>query len=93
MSVHVQVPSPLRSLTAGEDVLDIEANDVSALLEELESRHPGFRERVLDAKGELRKLIRVYVNDQDIRMLDDKRTVLKEGDVVVFLPAIAGGAS
>ena len=92
MSVRVEVPAPLRALTAGAETVELEAEDVAGLLAALDVRHPGFRERLLDDKGQFRKFIRLYVNDEDVRVLDEQQTRLRHGDVVMILPAIAGGA-
>ncbi len=91
MAVKVQVPAPLRSLTGGAGELEVEAADVLGLIEALEACHPGFRERLLDATGQLRGYVRLFVNDEDVRALAGPRTALRPGDVVAVVPAIAGG--
>ena len=91
MPVKVQIPGPLRSLTAGAAEVEVEADDVAHLLDALSDRHPGFRERLLDASGQLRSYVRVFVNDEDVRSLQRQATPLKPGDVVAIVPAIAGG--
>ena len=91
MSIRVQIPSPLRPLTGGAAELQVEAADVSALIERLCAHHEGFRERLLDPEGNLRGYVRLFVNDEDIRFLDDLRTPLGAGDTVAIIPAIAGG--
>jgi len=91
MAVRVQVPGPLRALTGGTAELEIEASDVAGMIEALEARHPGFRERLLDASGQLRNYVRVFVNDEDVRALERQQTPLRTGDVVAIVPAIAGG--
>jgi sulfur-carrier protein len=91
MAVRVQVPGPLRSLTGGAAVIELEAADVQALIDGLEARHAGFRERLCDASGELRRYVRLFVNDEDVRQLQAKATPLKPGDTVSIVPAIAGG--
>lgn len=91
MSIRVQVPAPLRSLTGGADEVQVEAADVGALVEALEARHKGMKDRLCDASGELRAYVRVFVNEEDVRFLDGKKTSLKAGDTVAIVPAIAGG--
>jgi molybdopterin synthase sulfur carrier subunit len=93
MAVKVQIPAPLRSLTGGADQVDIEAKDIASLVESLESKHKGMKERLCDASGNLRSYVRIFVNDEDIRFLQEKQTALKAGDTVAIVPAIAGGAS
>lgn len=91
MSVKVQIPSPLRPLTGGAEEVALEAPDVGALIDGLESRHKGLRDRLLDSSGNLRSYVRIFVNDEDIRFLQEKSTALKSGDTVAIVPAIAGG--
>jgi molybdopterin synthase sulfur carrier subunit len=91
MSIRVQVPAPLRSLTGGADEVQVEAADVAALVEALEARHKGMKDRLCDPQGELRAYVRLFVNEEDVRFLDGKQTALKAGDTVAIVPAIAGG--
>jgi molybdopterin synthase sulfur carrier subunit len=91
MSIRVQIPSPLRPLTGGAQEVQVEAASVAALIDGLESAHKGLREKLVDADGNLRSYVRIFVNDEDVRFLDDKQTALKAGDQVAIVPAIAGG--
>jgi len=91
MAVRVQIPGPLRSLTGGAAEVDVEAADVGALIEGLESRHKGIKDRLCDAEGNLRSYVRLFVNDEDVRFLQAKATPLRAGDTVAIVPAIAGG--
>jgi sulfur-carrier protein len=91
MAVKVQIPSPLRSLTGGAEEVEVEAGDVAGVIEGLESRHKGLKDRLCDPSGNLRSYVRIFVNDEDVRFLQDKRTRLKSGDTVSIVPAIAGG--
>ena len=93
MSIRVQIPSPLRPLTGGAQEVQVEAGSVAALIDGLESAHKGLREKLVDADGNLRSYVRIFVNDEDVRFLEDKKTALKPGDTVAIVPAIAGGAS
>jgi sulfur-carrier protein len=92
MPIKVQIPSPLRSLTGGAQEVQLDAGDVSSLIEGLESRHHGLKDKLVDADGNLRSYVRIFVNDEDVRFLDDKATALKAGDTVAIVPAIAGGS-
>jgi molybdopterin synthase sulfur carrier subunit len=92
MAIRVQIPSPLRPLTGGADEISIEASDVASLIDGLEGRHKGIKDRLCDASGNLRSYVRIFVNDEDVRFLQEKATALKAGDVVAIVPAIAGGA-
>jgi molybdopterin synthase sulfur carrier subunit len=91
MAVRVQIPAPLRPLTGGAEQVEVEASDVASLIDGLESRHKGLRERLLDPAGNLRSYVRVFVNEEDVRHLAGKGTPLKPGDTVAIVPAIAGG--
>jgi sulfur-carrier protein len=91
MAIRVQIPAPLRSITAGASEVSVEAADISALIEGLEAQHKGLKDRICDTSGQMRSYVRIFVNDEDIRFLDEKATVLKAGDVVSIVPAIAGG--
>jgi molybdopterin synthase sulfur carrier subunit len=91
MAVTVRIPTPLRTLTRNEKEVQIAATSVSELLAGLEQAHPGFRERLLDESGKLRRFVNIFVNDEDIRFLQNLDTKLKDGDQVSIVPAIAGG--
>jgi sulfur-carrier protein len=91
MAVQVQIPTPLRPLVGGAPQLAIEADTVGALIEALSARHEGLRERLLEPTGEVRRFVRIFVNEEDIRFLDDQQTKLADGDTVAIVPAIAGG--
>ena len=92
MAVIVRIPTPLRSLTGGAEEVSVEgAATVAQLIDTLESKHAGMRDRLLDDKG-VRKFINLYVGEEDIRFLDGLATALKDGEQVSIVPAIAGGA-
>jgi molybdopterin synthase sulfur carrier subunit len=91
MPTKVRIPTPLRKLTHNEEVVEVTASTVAEAIAELQSRYPGIRERLVDEKGEVRRFINVYVNEEDIRFLKDQQTPLKEGDELSIIPAIAGG--
>jgi len=91
MSVSVRIPTPLRKLTGGADEVSVEAASIGELIDNLEAAHAGLKERLCDDKGEIRRFVNVYVNDEDVRFLDGSATALKDGDEVSIVPAIAGG--
>jgi MoaD family protein len=90
MDVTIRIPTPLRSLTGGEEAVVASGANVGALIDELESKHPGIKDRLLDDKG-VRRFVNIYVGEEDIRFLDGLATELKAGDEVSIVPAIAGG--
>lgn len=91
MAIQVRIPTPLRKLTNNEEVVEVTADTVGGAIEELQARYPGIQERLVDEDGEVRRFVNVYVNEEDIRFLDNKNTPLKDGDEISVIPAIAGG--
>jgi len=91
MSVTVRIPTPLRTLTGGNEEVSLEApSTVGDAIEQMEKKHPGVKDRLLDEKG-VRKFINIYVGEEDIRFLDGLGTKLKDGEQISIVPAIAGG--
>jgi molybdopterin synthase sulfur carrier subunit len=91
MAVRVRVPTPLRRFTAGVDEVPADGVSIKAVIEDLERRHPGMRERLLDEKGDIRRFVNIYLNGDDIRFLDAINSKVKDGDDISIVPAIAGG--
>jgi molybdopterin converting factor small subunit len=91
MSVTVRVPTTLRTLTSGASEVEVEGGTVADVFAALESRHPGFRERLLDDDGKLRRFVNVFVSDDDIRFLNGLDTEVPGGETVSIVPAVAGG--
>ena len=92
MPIKVLIPGPLRSLTAGAGEVEVDADSVGGLIQALDARHPGLAERLLDPSGRLRGYVRVFVNERDVRGMQEAATPLAAGDTVAIVPAIAGGA-
>jgi MoaD family protein len=90
METIVRIPTPLRTLTGGADEVTATGGTVGDVIEDLERRHPGIRERLLDEKG-VRRFVNIYVGEEDVRFLDGLKTSLKPGDQISIVPAIAGG--
>ena len=86
----VRIPTPLRTLTGGNDEVKAAGATVAALIDDLEKNHPGIKDRLLDEKG-VRRFVNIYVGDEDIRFLDGLETKLAAGTEVSIVPAIAGG--
>jgi molybdopterin synthase sulfur carrier subunit len=91
MTAKVRIPTPLRKLTNNEEVVAVSPGTVGSAIAELQSRYPGIRERLLDETGAVRRFVNVYVNEEDIRFLQNQQTPVKDGDEVSIIPAIAGG--
>ena len=90
METIVRIPAPLRTLTGGLDEVPASGGTVGEVIDDLEKRHPGVRERLLDEKG-VRRFINIYVGEEDVRFLEGLKTTLKSGDQISIVPAIAGG--
>ena len=91
MAVEVRIPTILRTYTGGEKAVAGEGATLSEVIEHLENNHPGIKERLID-DGDLRRFVNVYVNDEDVRFLGGLDAEVSDGDEVVVLPAVAGGA-
>lgn len=94
MAIEVRIPTILRTYTDGEKAVTGEGATLDALFSDLETRHKGIRERIVDESkgGELRRFVNVYLNDEDVRFLEGISTGLKDGDSVTILPAVVSGA-
>jgi molybdopterin synthase sulfur carrier subunit len=88
--VTVRIPTPLRTLTGGEEQVQVPGATLREVIETLEKKHPGIRDRLLDDKG-VRRFVNIYVGDEDVRFLDGLETKLSSGTEVSIVPAIAGG--
>jgi sulfur-carrier protein len=94
MAIEVRIPTILRTYTGGAKAVEGSGTTLAELFADLDSRHTGIRDRIVDAdKGnQLRRFVNVYLNDEDVRFLDGIETKLTDGDNVTILPAVAGGA-
>ncbi|MBI5746366.1 MAG: MoaD/ThiS family protein [Nitrospirae bacterium] len=91
MAIRVRIPTPLRKLTGEKGEIEAKGANISDLIEDIEKRHPGIKERIYDETGEIRRFINIYVNEEDIRFIDGNKTAVRDGDEVSIIPAIAGG--
>jgi molybdopterin synthase sulfur carrier subunit len=87
----VSIPVPLRKLTNGADTVITSGSSVREIINNLEAGYPGILERLLTSDSKLRTFINIYINDEDIRFMNDLDTLVKETDEISILPAIAGG--
>jgi sulfur-carrier protein len=86
-----RIPGPLRRLSDGNITVAVEASDLESAIEALDARYPGFRDRLLDDKGELRQFVNVYLNDEDVRLGPGLKAKVGEKDEISIVPAVAGG--
>jgi molybdopterin synthase sulfur carrier subunit len=87
----VRIPTPLRKLTNNEELVEVTASTVGGAITELQTKFPGIQERLLDENGGVRRFVNVYVNEEDIRFLQNQETPIKPTDEISIIPAIAGG--
>lgn len=91
MQATVRVPTPLQKLTKNQAEVKVSSANIRELIEDLEKRFPGIKERICDETGKIRRFINIYVNEEDVRFLQQEETPLKDGDEISIIPAIAGG--
>jgi molybdopterin synthase sulfur carrier subunit len=91
MAVKVRIPTPMRKYTAGVDSVELKAGTVRDLLAELTAKFDGIDKNIYKAPGELNRFVNFYVNDEDIRFLENLDTPVKDGDDFSIVPAVAGG--
>ena len=89
--VVVRIPTPLRRITSGQDKVEMDGSNLGELINGLESKFPGFRDRLVDETGELRYFVNIYLNGEDVRYLEGMDTATKNGDEISIVPAVAGG--
>jgi molybdopterin converting factor small subunit len=92
MAIEVRVPTILRSYTGGAKIVEGSGGTLTALLDDLDTRHGGLKGRLLTPDGGLHRFVNIYVNDEDVRFLGSLDATLNDGDSITILPAVAGGA-
>ncbi len=90
MAVKVRIPTPLQRLTQGKEEVEGAAGKIIDLISDLDRKYPGIAERISE-NGKVRRFVNIYLNDEDIRFLNAEETIVKDGDEVSIVPAIAGG--
>ncbi len=88
----VKIPPVLRAQTGGESQVPLEGEDVGSVLRALAESHPGTEKQLFADDGELNRYVNIYLNDEDVRVLDGLTTSVGADDTIVILPAMAGGA-
>jgi sulfur-carrier protein len=91
MAVTVRIPTTLRPMAGGNSQVQVEGATLSEVIANLDAAHPGFRDRLLDESGALRKFVNIFVSDDDVRYLDGLNTPVPAGETVSIIPAVAGG--
>ncbi len=91
MTTKVRIPTPLRKLTKEQAEVESAGTTIREVVDDLEKQFPGFKERMCDENGELRRFVNVYVGEEDIRFMDGLDTQIPDGEQVSIIPAVAGG--
>jgi len=91
MAIPVRIPTPLRKLTQNQEVVEADGATIRELIESLERTYPGLKDRICDEQDQIRRFVNVFLNDEDVRFLNESETQVKLGDEVSIVPAIAGG--
>jgi molybdopterin synthase sulfur carrier subunit len=90
MAVRINIPTPMRQHTENQAVVDTSGATVQAALEDLGRKYPAVTQRIFE-NGQVRRFVNIYLNDEDIRYLDNLATAVKDGDELSVIPAVAGG--
>lgn len=91
MAVKVVIPAQLRQYTQEQSSIDVDASNVSEVLDAVEAEFPGIKERICEPDGRIRRFVNVFVNGDDVRALSGADTEVKDGDEIAIIPAVAGG--
>jgi molybdopterin synthase sulfur carrier subunit len=91
MSVQVRIPTPLRKLTGNKGAIEASGDTIEEIFETLEKQFPGMKEKLYNEDGSLKRFVNIYINKKDIRSMEGEKTVVKDGDEIAIIPAIAGG--
>jgi MoaD family protein len=90
MPIRIQIPTPMRQHTDGKATVEASGATVQSVFDDLARQFPGITQRIFD-NGQVRRFVNVYLNDEDIRYLDNLNTAVKDGDELAIIPAVAGG--
>src|SRR3954467_13388901 len=92
MATKILIPTPLRPYTDKQDAVEANGATVGELLADLTHKHSGLKPHLYNEQGKLRSFVNVYLNDEDIRYLEQEKTAVKAGDLISIIPSVAGGA-
>ena len=93
MAIEVRIPTILRTHTGGNKTVEGSGATLAALVDDLDSKHPGLKGRLVTDEGKLHRFVNVYVNDEDVRFAGGLDAAVHDGDNVTILPAVAGGCA
>lgn len=90
MAIKVHIPTPMRQHTDGLAIVEVAGATVKDALDSVCGKHTGVKDRLFE-NGQVRRFVNIYLNDEDVRYLDNLDTAIKDGDEVSIIPAVAGG--
>lgn len=91
MQTTVNIPTALRQYSENNATVEVDAIDITGALDQIIEKHPQLKQQLFAGDGEIRRYINVFLNNQDIRYLEQENTTVKVGDSISLVPAIAGG--
>ena len=92
MTINVRMAAVIQKITNNQKEFISEGSNIKDLIQNIEKEFPGFKNHILTDLNEVHQFLNIYVNDEDIRFLSNLETAIKDGDVISFLPALAGGS-
>ena len=87
----IHIPTPLRQYAGKQPAIEVKAGTIGAALSDLVGQHPDLRRHLYTDNGKLRAFVNVYLNDEDVRYLQNEATTVQDGDSISIVPSIAGG--
>jgi sulfur-carrier protein len=93
MPIQIRIPVQLRTLTQGAEIVAASGSSVQQLIDDMERNYPGIKDRLCEGDGRVRRFVNIFVNEEDIRFLENLQTPITDKDEISIIPAIAGGAS
>lgn len=91
MPISVRIPVQLRTLTHGQEVITGTGRSVLEIIEDIDQQYPGLKDRICESDGKVRRFVNIFINEEDIRFLENLQTPITERDELSIIPAIAGG--
>ena len=91
MEISISIPSGLQKYTDNNKEINITALNIKDMIKEINNIYPGFEKQILNDDKSIKRFLNIYINDEDVRFLDYENSLLKNGDKVTILTAVAGG--
>jgi len=91
MHTTVNIPTALRQYSENNATVEVDAANILGALNQIIEKHPQLRQQIFAGNGEMRRYINIFLNNKDIRYLEQENTTVEVGDSITLVPAIAGG--